>query len=72
MRSLTQPLGEPLDDPPPDPPTPGKAGLSWRRCINNVRHTISEQVKNGAREVYLAHPPDAGEARATSRGSTWS
>ncbi len=54
VRSITQPLGEPLDDPPPDP-NEGKGGF-LASLFHNVKHTIGEQIKNGAREVYLAHP----------------
>ncbi len=57
VRSLTQPLGEPLDDPPPDP-NAGKGGF-LASFLSNVKQTFTDQVKKGARDVYLARPAAA-------------
>jgi RND superfamily putative drug exporter len=56
VRSFTQPLGQPLDDAPPPPINPKQNGGLFGSLIKNVQSVISDQVKNGGREVYLARP----------------
>jgi RND superfamily putative drug exporter len=58
VRSFTQPLGAPLDDKPPEAPASGAAGF-LKSLVNNVKDKLKDQVRNGAREVYLARPAGA-------------
>jgi putative drug exporter of the RND superfamily len=56
VRSFTQPLGQPIDDSPAPPIASNQIGGMFGSLIKNVRSIIDDQVKNGGRDVYLAHP----------------